>query len=53
MSPIFPLLTVAFSHLAQAWPSPQDGAAQTPLLPQEHSQGYVFDPLLHLPGISP
>merc|ERR1712093_133143 len=28
-------------------------AAQIPLLPQSHSQGYQFDPLLHLPGISP
>lgn len=28
-------------------------AAQIPLQPQSHSQGYEFDPLLHLPGISP
>ncbi|KAH9222651.1 histidine acid phosphatase-like protein [Leptodontidium sp. 2 PMI_412] len=28
-------------------------AAQIPLQPQSHSQGYQFDPLLHLPGISP
>jgi hypothetical protein len=27
--------------------------AQVPLLPQSHSEGYSFDPLLHLPGISP
>ncbi|KFA51291.1 hypothetical protein S40293_04423 [Stachybotrys chartarum IBT 40293] len=26
---------------------------QQPLEPQDHSQGYLFDPLLHLPGISP
>lgn len=26
---------------------------QTPLRPQDHSQGYEFDPLLHLPGTSP
>lgn len=26
---------------------------QIPLTPQDHSQGYEFDPLLHLPGISP
>ncbi|KAF1352005.1 histidine phosphatase superfamily [Delphinella strobiligena] len=28
-------------------------AAQTPLVPQSHTQDYEFDPLLHLPGISP
>ncbi|ORY04541.1 histidine acid phosphatase-like protein [Clohesyomyces aquaticus] len=27
--------------------------SQTPIQPQDHSQGYKFDPLLHLPGISP
>lgn len=27
--------------------------AQIPLLPQSHTEGYEFDPLLHLPGISP
>ncbi|KAJ4364404.1 hypothetical protein N0V83_008998 [Neocucurbitaria cava] len=27
--------------------------AQIPLQPLDHSQGYQFDPLLHLPGISP
>jgi len=26
---------------------------QTPIQPQGHTQGYKFDPLLHLPGISP
>ncbi|KAH7418474.1 histidine phosphatase superfamily [Cadophora sp. MPI-SDFR-AT-0126] len=28
-------------------------SAQIPLFPQSHTQGYQFDPLLHLPGISP
>jgi hypothetical protein len=28
-------------------------AAQIPLLPASHTEGYKFDPLLHLPGISP
>ena len=28
-------------------------AQQVPIFPLEHSQGYKFDPLLHLPGISP
>ncbi|KAH8595676.1 histidine phosphatase superfamily [Bisporella sp. PMI_857] len=28
-------------------------ALQIPLFPQSHSEGYKFDPLLHLPGISP
>jgi broad specificity phosphatase PhoE len=27
--------------------------SQSPLRPLDHSQNYVFDPLLHLPGISP
>ena len=26
---------------------------QTPIEPLDHSQGYKFDPLLHLPGVSP
>ena len=29
------------------------GQQQVPLQPFDHSQGYRFDPLLHLPGISP
>lgn len=33
-----------------AYPASQP---QEPLQPQDHSQGYQFDPLLHLPGISP
>jgi hypothetical protein len=28
-------------------------SAQIPLLPQSHTEGYEFDALLHLPGISP
>lgn len=52
MTFILPLLAVALSALAQAWPSPQDNA-QIPISAQDHSQGYRFDPLLHLPGISP
>lgn len=28
-------------------------SSQIPLLPQSHTEGYKFDPLLHLPGISP
>jgi hypothetical protein len=28
-------------------------ASQIPLFPASHSQDYKFDPLLHLPGISP
>ncbi|OWP03396.1 hypothetical protein B2J93_7414 [Marssonina coronariae] len=28
-------------------------SAQIPLLPKSHTEGYKFDPLLHLPGISP
>lgn len=32
---------------------PVVSGAQIPLLPQSHTQGYEFDPLLHLPGISP
>ncbi|KAF2998911.1 hypothetical protein E8E13_005712 [Curvularia kusanoi] len=30
-----------------------DSQSQTPIQPAQHSQGYKFDPLLHLPGISP
>jgi hypothetical protein len=47
-----PLLAVASAHLAQAWPTNYD-APQTPISAKDHSQGYEFDPLLHLPGISP
>ncbi|TVY84064.1 Acid phosphatase PHO1 [Lachnellula suecica] len=37
--------------LSQFYTSVQ--SAQIPLLPQSHTEGYEFDPLLHLPGISP
>jgi hypothetical protein len=47
-----PFLAVALSHVAQAWPANYD-APQTPISAQGHTQGYEFDPLLHLPGISP
>lgn len=41
-----PLLCLtAFSYVANA--------IQIPLFPQSHTEGYKFDPLLHLPGISP
>lgn len=32
---------------------PLASTAQIPLVPQSHTEGYEFDPLLHLPGISP
>lgn len=32
---------------------PPIAATQIPLLPQSHTEGYKFDALLHLPGISP
>jgi hypothetical protein len=32
---------------------PTTQSFQTPILPQDHSQGYAFEPLLHLPGLSP
>lgn len=37
--------------VAVAMPTNYD--TQTPIQPLDHSQGYQFDPLLHLPGISP
>lgn len=52
MIPTSPLLALALSHVAQAWPTNYD-APQTPISAQGHTQGYEFDPLLHLPGISP
>lgn len=52
MIPTSPLLALALSHVAQAWPTNYD-APQTPISVQGHTQGYEFDPLLHLPGISP
>jgi hypothetical protein len=39
---LFPFIQCAFAY-----------SAQIPLLPQSHTQDYKFDPLLHLPGISP
>lgn len=51
MSPVLraPLLAVAISQLAQAWPAaPGNDAPQTPISAQDHSQGYQFDSLLHL-----
>lgn len=44
------LLLAAYNLSVAAYPASQ---FQVPLKPQEHSQGYEFDPLLHLPGISP
>ena len=43
---------LALVALFQAFACPAT-AAQIPFLPQSHSQDYNFDPLLHLPGISP
>jgi hypothetical protein len=42
------LAFTAFSHSIATL-----SAAQVPFLPQSHSDGYKFDSLLHLPGISP
>lgn len=38
---------------ATAMPALFSSGAQKPMQPQDHSQDYAFDPLLHLPGISP
>jgi len=46
-----PLLAAALTHVAQA--APFDYTQQTPISAQDHTQGYEFDPLQHLPGISP
>jgi hypothetical protein len=45
------LAAAALTHVAQA--APFDYAQQTPISAQDHTQGYEFDPLQHLPGISP
>jgi hypothetical protein len=45
------LLAAAAPALALPWSS--SSPAQIPIHTQDHSQGYQFDPLLHLPGISP
>ncbi|KAE8448170.1 hypothetical protein EG329_009774 [Mollisiaceae sp. DMI_Dod_QoI] len=39
---------IAFSHF-----STSTALVQIPLLPKSHTEGYKFDALLHLPGISP
>ncbi|KAI9055450.1 hypothetical protein LZ554_000404 [Drepanopeziza brunnea f. sp. 'monogermtubi'] len=44
------LACLAFSQLI---PSASSAAAQVPLYPTSHTEGYKFDPLHHLPGISP
>ncbi|KAL1296763.1 hypothetical protein AAFC00_000228 [Neodothiora populina] len=44
-----PTLALCLAQIA----IPAISAAQIPLLPQSHTEGYEFDPLLHLPGISP
>lgn len=48
-------LIIALAAQAAAMPAftqPQ-AQQQQPLRPLDHSQGYSFDPLMHLPGISP
>ncbi|KAF2428080.1 histidine acid phosphatase-like protein [Tothia fuscella] len=40
-----------FSSIANSLPAYQP--LQSPLLPQDHTQNYQFNPLLHLPGTSP
>jgi hypothetical protein len=49
------MLSLAFVLAApvMAMPAFHSSQAQTPLQPLDHSQGYTFDPLLHMPGISP
>ncbi|KAF2452136.1 histidine acid phosphatase-like protein [Karstenula rhodostoma CBS 690.94] len=46
-------LLLASTVSAVAVPDFSGQQAQIPIQPQDHSQGYQFDPLLHLPGISP
>lgn len=46
-----PLPLLAFTVAAS--PSPYNSFSQQPLQPYDHSQGYKFDALLHLPGTSP
>ncbi|KAH9870888.1 hypothetical protein J1614_006460 [Plenodomus biglobosus] len=46
-------LTWMLAAPAAAMPALFASDAQMPMQPQEHSQDYTFDPLLHLPGISP
>ena len=47
------MLSLALMLAAPAIALPALHSAQKPLQPLDHSQGYQFDPLLHLPGISP
>lgn len=47
------LHALALVSSASALTLPRSQQAQIPLQPLDHSQGYKFDPLLHLPGISP
>jgi hypothetical protein len=49
-SSFIPLAFVAFPFVSAEF---QYNGQQKPLTPKDHSQGYQFDPLLHLPGISP
>lgn len=50
--PLF-LLALVLPFWASASVLPVAQSVQIPLRPLDHSQGYKFDPLLHLPGISP
>lgn len=43
----------AFAAIAAAAPPSLQQQQQQPLQPYDHSQGYKFDALLHLPGTSP
>lgn len=47
------MFTVALLLAGAASALPAFHSSQTPLQPFGHSQGYQFDPLQHLPGISP
>jgi len=50
---MFTILLLAAPALALPSLFKSHAQQQTPLKPQDHSQGYQFDPLLHLPGTSP
>jgi hypothetical protein len=45
--------SIIFGLLSHAVPTISASDSQQPLVPFDHSQGYEFDPLLHLPGTSP
>ncbi|KAJ9629133.1 hypothetical protein H2204_008922 [Knufia peltigerae] len=52
------LLVLGGALLAAAFPTPPPSSSssssqQVPITVQDHTQGYKFDELLHLPGISP